>query len=430
MSTETRPRRILRRGAMALAAAAAMLALFGFAAPARADDVSVIANALTTSRLYVTQDARQQTSFDENAVRSALDRQDEADIRAVVVRNDVTRQQVGPMLESVKERVGKGDTYVAITADGTKMAAISDDLDSREINQVIARSAPGSGDVQARLTAFADQAERQAEANARSSMIGGFVTVGVLVLIAAGVFGAFLVAGRRRREREAQRMAELKKGVEEDVTLLGEDIAALDLNVMDPDLDPDARRDYERAMNSYDEAKAATEKAAKPADMEKVTAALEDGRYHMTATRARLAGEPVPERRAPCFFNPQHGPSVQDVSWAPPGGTVRSVPACEMDAQAVLKGQNPDIRMVPYGDGRRPYYDAGPAYAPYAGGYYNSYGGMDLISGLFIGTWIGSMLGGGLGGGYGAGDMSGFTGDGGDIGGGWDFGGGDFGGSF
>jgi hypothetical protein len=152
----------------------------------------------------------------------------------------------------------------------------------------------------------------------------------------------------------------------------------------------------------------------------------------MTTVRARLAGEPVPERRAPCFFNPQHGPSVQDVTWAPPGAAPRSVPACAADAQAVLNGLPPDSRMVPVGGGRRPYWDAGPAYAPYAGGYYAGYGGMDILGPILIGTALGSMLGGfgGMGamGGvdHGAGDV--FGGDGGDIGGGWDFGSGDFGG--
>ncbi|MFC5747056.1 hypothetical protein [Actinomadura rugatobispora] len=432
MNTEPRGQRAVRRGALAAVAAAALVLLFGFAAPAQADDnPSTIANGLASSRLYVTQDARGQVTIDQNAVLASLNGSPDADIRAVVVRNGVGQQAMGRMLVGVKDRVDKGDTYVAITADGTRMTGISKMFDSGEINRLIARSDPGSGNAQARLTAFAGHAEQQADAKARSGTISGFVTLSVVVLIMAGAFGAFLVAGKRRREREARQMAELKKGVEEDVILLGEDIAALDLDVMDHGLDPDTRRDYERAMNSYDDAKTATDRAARPTDMEDVTTALENGRYYMTATRARLAGEEVPQRRAPCFFNPQHGPSVKDVTWAPPGGVARSVPACDADAQRVLKGQDPDVRLVPYGDGRRPYYDAGPAYAPYAGGYYASYGGLDLLSGMMIGTMLGSMMSGGFGGGYAdAGAMSGFGGDGGDVGGGWDFGGGDFGGGF
>lgn len=400
-----------------------------------ADTVGQIAKGLLGSRLYVTSDSGANLSAaDQQQIRSALNGDHDADIRAVVVRNDVSGPQVGQMLKAVANRVGKGQTYVAITADGTRMGGISKKLDSNEINQLVTRT--DGSPLKQRLIQFGNLAEKKVDDQARSGAVVGYVVIGVLVLIAAAVTSVVLVARKRRRERHARQMADLKQGVQEDVTLLGEDIARLDLNVMDPGLDPETRADYERAMNSYDKAKTATERAQRPQDMQAVTTALEDGRYYMTATRARLAGEPVPERRPPCFFNPQHGPSVQDVTWAPPGGVARSVPVCAADARAVMEGHDPDVRMVPYGGGRRPYWDAGPAYAPYAGGYYYGYGGFDLLSGLLLGTALGSMMGGGFGwgggyygdgGGFGGGD-GGFGGDGGDVGGGWDFGSGDFGG--
>ncbi|MFC6885685.1 hypothetical protein [Actinomadura yumaensis] len=426
MSSDLRSTRTVRRGA-AVIIAAVVLALLGFgASAARADDATQIAKALTGSRLYVTTEAGNVLSASDRAeITNAL--KGDADIRAVVVSDRATGAQVGPMLKQVANRVDKGETYVAITADGRRMNGISKSLSSKEINQLVTRT--DGAPLKERLVRFGDLAEKKADDQARSSMIGMYVTLGVVVVLIAAAAGAFLVVRRRNREREARQMADLKKGVEEDVTVLGEDIARLDLDVMDKGLDPDTRADYERAMNSYDDAKTATERAARPEDMQSVTTALEDGRYYMTATRARLAGDPVPERRAPCFFNPQHGPSVQDVTWAPPGGVARSVPACAADAEAVLQGADPDVRMVPYAGGRRPYWNAGPAYGPYAGGYYAPYGGLDLLSGMMIGTMLGSMMGGGWGGGdIGGGDLSGFGGDGGDIGGGWDFGGGDFGG--
>ncbi|MGI5323377.1 hypothetical protein [Actinomadura nitritigenes] len=403
-----------------------------------ADTVGQIAKGLLGSRLYVTGDSGANLSAaDQQQIRSALDGDHDADIRAVVVRDDVSGPQVGQMLKAVANRVGKGQTYVAITADGTRMGGISKKLDTNEINQLVTRT--DGSPLKQRLIQFGNLAEKKVDDKAQSGAVVGYVVIGVLIVIAAAVTSVVLVARKRRRERHARQMADLKQGVQEDVTLLGEDIARLDLNVMDPGLDPETRADYERAMNSYDKAKSATERAQKPQDMQAVTTALEDGRYYMTATRARQAGEPVPERRPPCFFNPQHGPSVQDVTWAPPGGVARSVPACAADARAVLEGHDPDVRMVPYGGARRPYWDAGPAYAPYAGGYYYGYGGFDLLSGLLLGTALGSLMGGGFGwgGGYygdgfggdgfGGGD-GGFGGDGGDVGGGWDFGSGDFGG--
>ncbi|TDD61644.1 hypothetical protein E1293_44795, partial [Actinomadura darangshiensis] len=437
MSTEKRAIRAARRGAVSAVIAAVAVPAFALAAPATAataptntapsntspsntsqittahavpaaalprapadDTVGQIAKGLIDARLYVTSGAGNALSqADQNEIKTSLGGDSDADVRAVVVRNDVTSSEVRQLLPAVAQRVGKGQTYVAITADGSRMGGISKKLDSAEINQLVTRTEGGS--VKDRLVKFGDLAEKKVDDQSKSSATAGYVVLGVIVLAAAAILGVMLTVRKRRREREAEQMADLKQGVQEDVTLLGEDIARLDLNVMDRGLDPDTRADYERAMNSYDKAKAATERAARPQDMQEVTTALEDGRYYMTATRARQDGEPVPERRAPCFFNPQHGPSVQDVTWAPPGGVARSVPACAADAEAVLHGTDPDVRMVPYGGGRQPYWNAGPAYAPYAGGYYYGYGGMDLLGGMMIGTMLGSMMGGGLGMGYG-----------------------------
>ncbi|WP_165495398.1 hypothetical protein, partial [Actinomadura roseirufa] len=399
------------------------------AAALPADTVGQIANGLIGSRLYVSTEAGAPLpAAAQNEVKAALDRDGDADVRAVVVRGDITPAEVGPMLKAVAERVGKGRTYIAVTADGRRMGGVSKSLSSKEMNQLVTRT--NGLPLKDRIIRFGTLAEEKADKDARSGAIGGYVTLAALVLLVAGGTGVFLVNRRRRRAREERQMADLKHGVQEDVTLLGEDIARLDLNVMDQNLDADTRADYERALNSYDTAKTTTERATRPEQMREVTTALEDGRYYMTATRARLAGDPVPERRPPCFFNPQHGPSVEDVTWAPPGGVARPVPACEADAAAVLHGTDPDVRMVPHGGVRRPYWDAGPAYAPYAGGYYAGYGGFDLLSGMMVGTLLGSSLGGGWGwgGGWGGDASGGFGGDGGDIGGGWDFGSGDFGG--
>ncbi|GAA1810304.1 hypothetical protein [Actinomadura chokoriensis] len=417
--------------AMAAPRAAAPQAVPPQAVPpqaAAADTVGQIANGLINSRLYVTSEAGNVLSAAQrNHIEQSFTGDGDADIRAMVISNSATASQVRQLLPAVAERVGNGETFVAVTADGSRMAAISKALDRGEINQIVTRT--NGQPLEQRLVDFGNRAEKKVDDNTASGAVVGYVVLGIFVVLAALVAGAFLTARKRRQAREAKEMDDLKEGVEEDVTRLGEDIARLDLDVMDKGLDPATRADYEHALNSYDQAKRATEHAARPQDMQQVTTALEDGRYYMTATRARLAGEPVPERRPPCFFNPQHGPSVEDVMWAPPGGSARSVPACAADAEAVLHGTDPDIRMVPYRGARRPYWNAGPAYAPYAGGYYYGYGGFDLLGGLLIGTALGSLMGPGLGwGGMGYGGMDGFGDGGGDIGGGWDFGGGDWGG--
>lgn len=261
----------------------------------------------------------------------------------------------------------------------------------------------------------------------------------VLVLVVLVLLGGIaLIASRRNQERlAAQSRAELEpvqKLADEDVTALGTELQDLDLELAGRELDPGARSDYQRALDAYESAKVAVTRITRPDEVRHVTEILEDGRYAMACVRARVAGEPLPTRRPPCFFDPRHGLSVADVTWTPPGGTTREVPACALDAERVRAGAEPDSRQVLVGAQRMPYYDAGPAYSPYAAGYFGA--GMPM---LFTGLMLGSMMGGGFGydgydsggegggdGGDGGGDGGGDFGGGGDGGGDFDFGGFDF----
>ena len=101
------------------------------------------------------------------------------------------------------------------------------------------------------------------------------------------------------------------------------------------------------------------------------------------------------------------------------------MPACPADAERVLAGADPYIRTVQRGAQRVPYWDGGPAYAPWAQGYYNRWNGSDMLSGMLIG----SLLFGGMGNMFAMGAMTANMDGGGDFGGdaGGDAGG-DFGG--
>ena len=255
----------------------------------------------------------------------------------------------------------------------------------------------------------------------------------VILVVLAVIGGAMLYRRRAVTQREAAAKAELesqlttsKRAAEEDVTKFGEELQRLDTDVAGHPLDEPMQQDYQRALDAYDNAKMSLDAVTQPDEIKHVTEILEDGRYAVACVKARVAGQPLPAKRPPCFFNPAHGPSSQNVEWAPPGGIRREVPACPADAERVLAGADPYIRTVQVGAQRVPYWEGGQAYAPWAQGYYSRWSGSDMLSGVLIG----SLLFGGMGsvfGGYGAGmgDMGG--GDvGGDVGG--DAGGGDGGG--
>ena len=170
--------------------------------------------------------------------------------------------------------------------------------------------------------------------------------------------------GGRRRRREDELVAldrwrTARKLVDEDVTVLGEQVAALHLDTLADDLDADAHDHYRRALENYDQAKALLAASETVEDVLAVEQVVADARYHRAAVIAVIAGEPLPERREPCFFNPQHGPSMSDVSWTPPGGTPRSIPVCAADARALAAGDEPLVRMVRVGDRWVPWHQAG-----------------------------------------------------------------------
>ena len=233
------------------------------------------------------------------------------------------------------------------------------------------------------------------------------------------------VSGQRRktvqRAQEAADLALVRRTVDEDVTVLGEELQRLDADLPVGAEHEAVRADHQRALDAYEAAKQATEAMRRPEDAKHVTEILDDGRYSIACVRARVAGEPLPTRRPPCFFDPRHGPSVTDVDWAPPGGAVRDVPACASDAERVHAGGEPHTRQVLVGSQRVPYWQAGSAFTPMTMGYFGAFG---IAQSLFLGTTMGMMLGGGFDGYDGDGGSS-EAGDGGFDGGG-DFG--DFGG--
>lgn len=196
-----------------------------------------------------------------------------------------------------------------------------------------------------------------------------------------------VAAATQRAELESQ-LATSKRAAEEDVTKFGEELQALDSDVAGNPLDELMRQDYERALDSYDQAKQSLDAVQRPEEIRNVTEILEDGRYAIACVKARVDGRPLPQKLPPCFFNPAHGPSVRNVDWSPAGGTVRSVPACAADAERVLLGAEPNIRTVMLGSQRVPYWEGGQAYAPWAQGYYSSWSGNNLIRDVMVTSLI------------------------------------------
>ena len=195
----------------------------------------------------------------------------------------------------------------------------------------------------------------------------------VLAVLAGGVAvagGRWLWDRRTQHQEEAAELEGVRRLADEDVTLLGEELHRLDAEV--DRLDAEGRADYQRALDAYESAQRIVPRLSQADEVSKVTDTLTTGRYAVACVRARLEGRPLPELRVPCFFNPQHGPSVRDVVFTPRRRGTRTVPACAQDAARVEAGQEPDVRMVTIGSRRVPYWEGGRAYMPYGEGYFVS----------------------------------------------------------
>lgn len=138
------------------------------------------------------------------------------------------------------------------------------------------------------------------------------------------MFGIF----KRRRGDE---LAE----IEAEITAFGEELARLPLDPGEHGADLDLMADYGRALDAYEQAKLDILGDRDRGDAADVLRSLDRGRRALARAEAALSGRPL------CFFDPRHGPSVDCVAWAPPGGAARDVHVCAADAIRLIEGLPP-----------------------------------------------------------------------------------------
>ena len=165
---------------------------------------------------------------------------------------------------------------------------------------------------------------------------------------------------------DAEELESIIRLAGEDTTLLGEQLSALGRDSAGVALDERTRDDYQGALDAYEAAKRAVPRLTGVDEISGVVDTLTTGRYLLACVRASVEGRPRPELRTPCFFNPQHGPSVRDVRYTIPGGHgTRTVPACAQDLARVEAGECPQIRKVWVHGQETEYWHAGEPNLPY-----------------------------------------------------------------
>ena len=257
---------------------------------------------------------------------------------------------------------------------------------------------------------------------------GALIAVGVIIVAALAGFFLFLRPRRQRLRRQRdEQLAEARAVAQEDLIALNQAITdhGNDVSIASS---RDAVAEQAAALDAYERGTRALDAARGPADMGAVSRSIAEGRYRLACAVAVAHGQPKPGRRPMCFFDPRHGMSVADVSWAPPdGGPSRDVAVCVDCERIVNRGDQPQMRTVQDRSGSRVAY-VNSGFAPaYWGGF--GYGG-PMLTGFLLGEALATppVIINGYGyGDYPGGDFDGDFGRGGDSGGG-DFGGGDLGG--
>ena len=436
--------RINRRGLLGATVLLVMSSIALIFAPSALADTTV-SDAATALRqgesVFVAPDANPTISASEaSALRARIAKIDHPYFVAILPASAMVNGDPTSTLRELRQEVGLSGTYAIVV--GPSFRAGDTSVAVSDLATEAFRKHANDG-VYAVLDAFVASSGKRitGQTGDTTSIWPSLLLFGGLG--AATLGGLFWFRGRKRKETQAQ-LAAVRTVVDEDVTQYGEEVMKLDVN--DPRLTDEGRAHAQNALDLYDKAKRSADEMTSPDQAARVTTVLEDGRYSLACVTAALTGQKMPERRAPCFVDPRHGPSVEDIMWAPDGGTARAIPVCAACGVQLNAGLMPQAREVNVGGQMVPYWRGGAMYGPYVGGYY-AYSGMDIMSTIFMGTMMGNMFGvgyygpmmggwggsdGGAGGGFNSGGFGGggdFGGGGGfDFGGGGGFGGGDFGG--
>ncbi|MDQ3866442.1 MAG: hypothetical protein M3304_06390, partial [Actinomycetota bacterium] len=295
-----------------------------FPAPAVAGStIDRAVTALREDEVYVDPAAERRISNeDAERIRERIDSSSAGPVYVAILPATAASEAGGSAEEAAVELIRalrRDGTYAVVV--GNRLRATSTVIDAGEAGGLATEAIQehGAEGVTPTLLAFVDAVSAARAGGEDRGGDGRGLAPIVLPLLAVGGIGFFLFRRRRRRSEEVE-LAGVKAVAQEDLLALADDIRGLDLDVELAGARDDARRDYERALSLYEKADRALDRARTPEELEEVSSAVADGRYAITAAKARLEGREPPERRPPCFIDPRHGPSAREVDWAPPWG--------------------------------------------------------------------------------------------------------------
>ena len=206
--------------------------------------------------------------------------------------------------------------------------------------------------------------------------IVGWVVAGIAALVALVVGSGRFRRRRRRKAEDAQVADALRPSLQEEVVELSQTVAALPPAPAGGGAGDELNNRTRQVLDLVEEARHRLDaddgqaQMDTPDEVEDVVRRLADARYELAAIDALRTGRPVPEKTAPCFFDPRHGPSVDERPFTPEFGLERQVPVCARCAEEVDAGRKPVVRTFSLSGVVKPYWEWDRYTRPYVNGYW------------------------------------------------------------
>jgi len=284
------------------------------------------------------------------------------------------------LVAQLYDRVGVDGTYAilvdaASSYDGRSFTAYqwSEERPYYEVEKAVDTAVDCCApDYESMLTTFLEHADE--EQTNPWPIVGWFV--GGLALLIAVIVGGRSAHRRTVRKREDAQVADmLRPSLQEEVVELSGTVAALP-PAPSGEAGDQLNNATRQVLDLVEEARHRLDTAEgggvmdTPSEVEDVVRRLADARYELVVIDALRQGKPAPERTAPCFFDPRHGPSVGEHAFTPSGGAERNVPVCAKCRDQLDAGQKPVVRTLAQGRLVKAYWDWGRYSRPYVNGYW------------------------------------------------------------
>lgn len=282
---------------------------------------------------------------DANAVVETINEIEDTSLYFVEVMEDLDPLALADQLQ---QDIGTG-TVLVVTP--FEIGWASDRYSDAEVEDAIDASlasfdrSPAAG-----LTDFAAALPGTASSGSGGGGLGWLVPVGLIVLVAGGVWFIMRRGRNEREEAQAERLAEAKQELDDQISVVSNYIVELSDRVTVAE-DAEAEALYRSAIDTFSAVQDQLPKADELHELESLSERLDESRWQLESTEAKLDGRVPPakpiDRPSKCFFDPNHraGTEAAEITTAAGSQTVSVCRQCKARLERGEKVSPRDINV-------------------------------------------------------------------------------------